>query len=338
MFGGEQLGSYGQDDHEDVVAKGRVASFDGEYYTSLANAVKAAANAKDEEGNLIPVKLMADYAGELVINGSVALDLNGHSFTGNVTSGVEYYDAKLVDGTYQLVLKTLEGSGTKADPYKINNLEDLILFQITVNAGNDYAGKYVVLYADIDLTDIVWTPIGSSNYDKTPANAKKFAGIFDGNNHTINGLSSVGYVPLAEDTESTEYSFGLFGYVYGADIKNVKFTNVNIECGTRQDSAGNEVYGSGNAALIGYYVPVDGKTSVIYNCHVLGGEISSSNNMGGLIGHFDSQLSQPAVDVTISKCSNAAAVTAEAREAGGILGLINGSREGNYHGRCKLGI
>ncbi len=226
--------------------------------------------------------------------------------------------------------QALDSTETESDTYQINSYEDLVDFRDKVNGGDDFAGKTVVLNADIDLTGKVWTPIGTSNYDKVPADAKKFAGTFDGQNHTITGLSSVGYVPAAEDTGSTEYSFGLFGYAYGANFKNVKFANVNIECGTRTDSAGNEVYGSGNAALVGYYVPANEKTSVIDNCHVLSGTISASNNMGGLIGHMDSQLSQPKVDITISNCSNAAAVTTEAREAGGILGLMNSSREGNY--------
>ena len=129
----------------------------------------------------------------------------------------------------------LTGSGTEADPYLITNLDELKAFRDDVNAGNSYADKYVKLTSDIDLTNEVWTPIGTSNYDKTPTapTVKMFAGNFDGDNHTITGLSSAGYVPAAEETGSTEYSFGLFGYVYGANISNVKLAEVDIDCGTR---------------------------------------------------------------------------------------------------------
>ena len=228
---------------------------------------------------------------------------------------------------------TLDGEGTAESPYLINDLDDLKWFRDDVNSGKTYAGKYVKLTEDINLTGEVWTPIGTSNYDKTPTTegVKMFAGNFDGGDHTITGLSSVGYVPASSETGSTEYSFGLFGYVYGANISNVKLADVNIECGTRTDSEGNEVYGSGVAALVGYYFPANEKATVIENCHVLSGTVAASNNMGGLIGHMDSQLSQPKVDITIRDCSNAAAVTTEAREAGGILGLMNSAREeGNY--------
>lgn len=230
---------------------------------------------------------------------------------------------------YQL----LSGKGTETDPYVINNLEDLKNFRDDVNIGNTYEGKYVLLTADINLSNEVWTPIGTSIYDKTPfdEDVKMFAGNFDGGNHTITGLTSEGYVPVSSETKSTEYSFGLFGYVYGANISNVKLADVDIDCGTRTDSDGNEVCGSGVAALIGYYVPADEKTVVIENCHVLSGTVKATNNMGGLIGYMHSQLLMPEVDITVKGCSNAADVTTEAREAGGILGFLGGSRTDIEH-------
>ena len=57
-----------------------------------------------------------------------------------------------------------------------------------------------------------------------------FAGTFDGCGHTIIGLSDSEYSLLDADAgTSKEYSFGLFGYVYGANISNVKLANVDID-------------------------------------------------------------------------------------------------------------
>jgi len=268
--------------------------------------------------------------------------IKGGSFNGGFTTqyvpAAANWNKKIVSGgTFTNDVSEYLADGFEARDgevaYYIDNEAELFAFAAAVNGGNTFAGQTVILTADIDLTGDVWTPIGTSNYDKTPTaeGVKLFAGNFDGGNHTITGLSSDGYVPSADETGSTEYSFGLFGYVYGANISNVKLANVNIDCGTRTDSEGEEVYGSGIAALVGYYVPANEKTSVISNCHVLGGAVKASNNMGGLIGHMDSQISQPNVDITIENCSNAADVTTEAREAGGILGLMNSAREGNYY-------
>ncbi len=265
---------------------------------------------------------------------SGTMSVTGGTFDQDPTAYVAAgYKAVENNGTWTVKENiVLSGSGTATDPYIISNLEELKAFRDYVNEGNTYADKYIKLTADIDLSDEIWIPIGTSNYDKTPTTdgVKMFAGNFDGGNHTITGLTSEGYVPDSAETDSTEYSFGLFGYVYGANISNVNLADVAIDCGTRTDSEGNDVYGSGVAALIGYYFPANEKATVIENCHVLSGTVKATNNMGGLIGHMDSQLSQPAVDITIENCSNAADVTTEKREAGGILGLMNSARKGNY--------
>ena len=230
---------------------------------------------------------------------------------------------------YQL----LSGEGTETDPYLISNLEDLKNFRDDVNIGNTYEGKYVLLTDDIDLTGEVWIPIGTSVYSKEPTDddIKMFAGNFDGGNHTITGLTSEGYVPDSDETEENEYSFGLFGCVYGSNISNINLEDVDINGTARENSDGNNVEGSGVAALVGYYMPVDGKTSVIENCHVISGTVKASNNMGGLIGFIDSKLRMPEVDITIKDCSNAADVTTDAREAGGVVGLIRSSRTDIEH-------
>lgn len=217
--------------------------------------------------------------------------------------------------------------------YDLNDVNDLFGFSDIVNgtaesiSKDSFNGKTVRLNSDINLTDLKWTPIGSSMYGHSSTdsnNTKKFEGTFDGNNHTITGLNSSEYIPLPEDVKpvDNEYSFGLFGYAYGANIKNIKLSNVAINCCTITLSDSRNADGSGVAALIGYYVPKDNATSVIDNCHVLSGTVIASNNMGGLIGFMEVQNSNIQTDVTIKNCSNASAVTTKAREAGGIIGLL----------------
>lgn len=221
------------------------------------------------------------------------------------------------------------GDGSSSE-FIISNVGDLIGFANIVNGADGkpkdtFAGKTVRLAVDIDLRPVAWTPIGSSMYDHSPthSNTKRFEGTFDGCGHTITGLSDSKYSLLDADAgPSNEYSFGLFGYAYGANIANVNLSDVNINACNRTKSDGNtEVYGSGVAALVGYYVPKPNVASVIENCHVISGSITASNNMGGLIGYMKVMEEGITVDVTIRDCSNAATVTTKAREAGGILGL-----------------
>jgi len=267
---------------------------------------------------------------EVELSGTYSVDATAYYGGKDAIEGVD----TSTDTNVELTLIGQPGDTSWYDESKteftITTRDQLYGFADLVNSGVTFAGKTVKLAADIDLTGKVWTPIGTSIYDKNPSTAdvKMFAGNFDGGNHTITGLSSDRYVPASSETASTEYSFGLFGYVYGANISNVKLANVDIDGTTRKDSAGNDVGGSGVAALIGYYYVENDKASVIENCHVLSGTVKASNNMGGLIGFIDSQKTTPQkVNITIKNCSNAADVTSEAREAGGIVGLLNASRD-----------
>lgn len=45
----------------------------------------------------------------------------------------------------------LEGTGTEADPYVINSIEDLVFFAYDITSGNTYTGKYVNLGISLDF-------------------------------------------------------------------------------------------------------------------------------------------------------------------------------------------
>ena len=70
-----------------------------------------------------------------------------------------------------------KGRGTKDDPIRIENVDDLIMFRDNVNAGTSYQGLYVVQTADLDLSQFgnQWNPIGTvkndSGYQSIPDKA-----------------------------------------------------------------------------------------------------------------------------------------------------------------------
>ena len=104
-----------------------------------------------------------------------------------------------------------------SDRTVIATVEDLQQFARAVDAG-DYDGKtdaVVELAADLDLTGIEWTPIGSTvNEDGEVEHC--FSGKFYGNGYTISNLD------FSENYGKTEYpSFGFFSEVYGAEISGL---------------------------------------------------------------------------------------------------------------------
>lgn len=101
------------------------------------------------------------------------------------------------------------GTLTQEDGYYlIEDAKDLAAFRDGVNNGT-LASANARLTADIDLSVYEnWTPIGNET--------NKYAGIFDGRGHAINGLA----VNITDASGNILYA-GLFGYIDGGTVKNI---------------------------------------------------------------------------------------------------------------------
>ena len=130
-----------------------------------------------------------------------------------------------------------------------------------------------------------WTSVGS---DITP-----YTGTVNGNGHSITGMT----------INQTTNNAGFIGYLgENGAVKNLKLKDVSVT------TTGNYVGG-----LVGYSL------SVIENCAVEGGTISTSASeglVGGIVGRAEGKDSAPALIVA---CHNTAAVSGKAH-VGGIIG------------------
>lgn len=167
-----------------------------------------------------------------------------------------------------------EADGSESNPYVIANIDQLKAFADAVNKGNSYAGKYVVLGANLDLSEIaIWAPIGNSDHGKTNA----FAGTFDGKGYTVSHVNC-GKAGAAASYEA----IGFFGVVSGT-VKNL---NVQI------DKFYN-TYSGYNIAMGGLVGILESK-AVIDHCSVTGPDFALSDEgtaakvVGGLVGHMKS--------------------------------------------------
>ena len=164
-----------------------------------------------------------------------------------------------------------EADGSKNDPYVISDIEQLQQFAEAVNAGNDYAGKYVALGCDLNLSGIIWTPIGTSDHGKTTG----FAGTFDGRGYTIS------HVNCGSGSTPTKYEAdGFFGVVSGT----ICDLNVQIDKFYNDYDAENDyTYAGGLVGLLE-------NNGIIDHCSVTGGNQAFSINsstkaaIGGLVG------------------------------------------------------
>lgn len=159
------------------------------------------------------------------------------------------------------------GTGAKSDPYLIRTVAQLQAFAASVNGGETYASRYVTLDEDLDLTGVNWTPIGGEN--------GSFAGIFNGDNHTITGLT------IGTKAEPAAYEYaGLFGLVgQGGAIRNLGVKDAFINNKTTDDDPAVAILAAGT-----------GTSSVIDGCWVSGTIISDAAGenhytyVGGVVG------------------------------------------------------
>ena len=130
-------------------------------------------------------------------------------------SAGDEYQSKTAEISF--IVKAVQGNAAVEQPASDENTlyvyseNDMKLFANSVNKGNNFSGKTVMLMSDIDLNNEVWTPIGNS--------ANKFQGTFDGNGKTVSNLYAVkdsGYI-------------GLFGYTSDGEVKNLNVHNATVQ-------------------------------------------------------------------------------------------------------------
>lgn len=228
----------------------------------------------------------------------------------------------------------------------IRTVDQLLQFAKAVDNG-EYDGKkdaVVSLEADLDLTDIAWTPIGSV-FAADGTLLHYFSGKFYGNGHTISNLD------FSENYGKTEYpSFGFFSEVYGAeisgltiqgklDVSNSGYVYFGTVAGAAVDSkisdcasdvsfTDTNIYINGTAALCGYAI-----NSTIEHCQNKGNfsvtTATTSLQMGGIVG-----LAQNSI---VQYCANTGDMTSWTPHTGGIVGqLYQGSKIINCYSTGKM--
>lgn len=189
-------------------------------------------------------------------------------------SGATQSSTAIKEAVQNALKSAKEEDGSESNPYVIANIDQLKAFADAVNKGNSYAGKYVVLGANLDLSEIaIWAPIGNSDHGKTNA----FAGTFDGKGYTVSHVNC-GKAGAAASYEA----IGFFGVVSGT-VKNL---NVQI------DKFYN-TYSGYNIAMGGLVGILESK-AVIDHCSVTGPDFALSDEgtaakvIGGLVGQMKS--------------------------------------------------
>lgn len=227
------------------------------------------------------------------------------NFSGNIT---KYYTAMFSDfGWKNDKSPSDEDWGSQDNPYVISTPEHLLRLSQIVNGGmawnsiqntvtagvciapqttakatsRDYKDAYFLVTADIDMSGYISTdgvynflPIGTrstQNQTELP-----FSATFDGGDNTITYVYNVG--SFYNDSKARTNYIGLFGYLNGATISNLKVaSNGGLSITDNSGIVGIEYVGG----IAGYAVD-----STLYNTVLAyGGWVRGENYVGGIVGY-----------------------------------------------------
>ena len=229
----------------------------------------------------------------------------------------------------------------------ITTKDELLQFAKDVDDGkyDDKTDAVVSLDADLDLTGVTWTPIGSV-FAADGTLLHYFSGKFYGNGHTISNLD------FSENYGKTEYpSFGFFSEVYGAeisgltiqgklDVSNANYIFFGTIAGVAADSKIFDCVSdvsftdterddiNGTVAMCGYAI-----NSTIEYCQNKGDfsvmKKTTQFWMGGIVGRAENS--------TVQYCANTGDMTSWTPSSGGIVGqLVDSSKIINCYSTGKI--
>ena len=114
--------------------------------------------------------------------------------------------------------KFASGSGTSTDPYIINSGSELAYFFTLINGEehDEYFNKFYEINNNINL----------NGRSFSFASDKSFSGSLNGNGYSIFNFKIDKYY-LSED--NSEANYALFNNLFGADIKNINFSDITFE-------------------------------------------------------------------------------------------------------------
>lgn len=234
------------------------------------------------------------FNGEVINNGTIT----GGTFSGGIT------------GTPALAT----GSGTETDPYRIGTAEGLKLFHDIVNNENGQTqntAACATLTADIVLNDGTFDEDG--NYTPGPSVAatptewtfigrdydEAYSGTFDGAGHTIQGIYC---------NDQIKGRAGLFGYVNGATIKDIKVTGYIKTYGL---AGGIAAYIRGGTSI----------TDCVNAATVIAGDTRGySPSAGGIVGCSEREQQNQITDCINTGTVKVIVPKGDYSSAGGILG------------------
>lgn len=278
-----------------------------------------------------------------IYNSPESEDNNTFIFNNDKNAPVLYgfTDAVYFDefGQKMLFLTPVDGAeGIAVDSdgnYYVSSAKAFEYIRTKLTDNNCFAGKTITLLNDISLSG-EFSPIAPSARSGKNATSPGFKGVFDGNGKTIDGLTI--------KNGGANDAIGFFGVIDGGEVKNVNFTNVDINapgCENAGTVAGLIVNGGkiSDVSVRGAVVAKRGNGGIagrilvngtIQNCTNYANVSGTGANVAGIVGA--AYYTAENYEMNLINCKNYGQITSAAGGVGGIVGLSSSNVDGcaNY--------
>ena len=229
--------------------------------------------------------------------------------------GIKVYPKAMVYGgacyTLPQNITTLEGSGTRSEPYLIKTTDDLDMLASGINHGASFTDKYFLLCNDLAYDGRAGNYTAIGYWDGSAGSY--FDGIFEGYNHSISGINI-----HKSGSAATDGYQGIFGWTgENAVVKNLVVRNSTFDA---FNSTG---------AIVG------SNSGRIENCHVLDG-VSVNAVTGNTYYHGGIAGYNSSTGIVID-CSSTVTMSEIGEGACGSLGGIVGYNDGEMRDCLALG-
>nr|NIS54402.1 hypothetical protein [Phycisphaerae bacterium]NIU12036.1 hypothetical protein [Phycisphaerae bacterium]NIU59891.1 hypothetical protein [Phycisphaerae bacterium]NIW96228.1 hypothetical protein [Phycisphaerae bacterium] len=206
--------------------------------------------------------------------------------------------ALVIMGLFVNTAAALDGSGTEADPWRIESLADFDEFAADANYWDDWTR----LETDVNLAGLTYiTAIISPDVNSnTWFDGTAFSGVFDGNDYNIINLT------IDDGGVRTDY-LGLFGCIgEGGEVRNLGLEGVSI--------VGTGPYVGG---LVGENL------GIVSNCYSTG-DVNGGGIVGGLVGKNGFVLPPPTFSIKAGYIYNSYS-TGSVQGGSAVGGLVGGN-------------
>lgn len=178
----------------------------------------------------------------------------------------------------------LSGSGTEAEPWRIESPADFKEFSADAN----YWAGYTRLETDVNLAVLTYTTAVIAldvNNANDEFDGTAFTGVFDGNDKRIINL-------VIDDGGVGNDYLGLFGYIYIGEVKNLGLEGCFVSgeyyvggvVGLVEDGSVSKCYSSGSVSGYWHVGGLVGENrDIVSNCYSTC-DVNGAGDVGGLVG------------------------------------------------------